>query len=130
MIYTLTFLSLLVTTVGLMVLTMHAGIRKHRRAHLARALATVALLCATVVFAYLMSKYERLLPEREMAIHRIFSMTVAVAVPAVAITGILLWRDARWRRWHRWCVGLLVTATAAAFGTGMWVLFLSTARSS
>ena len=128
MIYTITFLILLPFTAVMMGMTVHAGMRKRRWAHVVRAITTVALLNATVVFAYLMSLYERQLPEREMGIHRIFSMTVAGVVPIVAITGILLWRNPRWRRAHRWCVGVLVLATVGAFGTGMWVLFVSEAR--
>ena len=128
MIYTVTFLILLLCTATMMGMTVHAGLRKRRRAHLARAITTIVLLTVSVVFAYLMSLYERVLPAREMGIHRIFSMTVACTVSAVVITGILLWRNPRWRRAHQWCVGVLVLATVCALGTGLWVLFLSEAR--
>jgi hypothetical protein len=125
MIYTIMFLILLLFTAVMMGMTVLAGIRKQRRTHVVRAITTVVSLTAAVIFAYLMSLYERVLPPREMAIHRIFSMTVAGITPAVVITGILLWRKPRWRRAHRWCVGVLVLATVGALGTGLWVLFLS-----
>ena len=125
MTYTVTFLTLLPVTAVLMGMTVRAGLRKRRRAHVTGAVSTVLSLSATVVFAYLMSLHERVLPGREMGIHRVFSMTVACVVPAVVITGILLWREPRWRRAHQWCVGVLVLGTIGAFGTGIWVLLLS-----
>ena len=128
MIYTALFLVCMTATAIAMGLTLWTGHKAQRRAHLARALTTVAMLVLTVLFAWLMSVYERVLPEREMAIHRIFSITVAVAVPLVAITGIKLWRQPSWRQAHRAMVGLLVVATVGALGTGLWVLWLSTAR--
>ncbi len=128
MTYTVMFLILLLCTAAVMGMTVHAGLRKRRRAHLARAITTIVLLVGTVAFAYLMSAYERVLPEREMATHRIFSTTVTYTVPAVVITGILLWRNPRWRRAHQSCVGVLVLATVCALGTGLWALYLSEAR--
>ena len=128
MIYTVTFLILLVFTASVMGMTVHAGLQKRRRVHLARAITTIVLLAATVLFAYLMSVYERILPEPEMNTHRIFSATITYTVPAVVITGILLWRNPRWRLAHRLCVGVLVLATVCALGTGLWVLYISEAR--
>jgi CDP-diglyceride synthetase len=125
MIYTTLFLIGLCLTAAAMALTVVSGVKRRRRVHLARAISTVVLLAVTVVFAYLMGRYERSLPEREMGIHRIFSMTVAGVLPFVAITGIMLWRDGRWRRLHQICVGVLLIGTVCALATGLWVLSLS-----
>lgn len=125
MTYTILFLVGLSLTSVAMALTVVSGRKGHRRTHLIRAISTVVLLAVAVVFAFLMQAYERKLPAREMGIHRIFSMTVAWVVPFVVITGILLWRNPRWRRLHQICVGVLLIGTVGALVTGIWVLSLS-----
>ena len=82
------------------VFTVLAGLRKRRRAHLARAITTVVLLAITVFFAYQM-KTERDFPVEEMKIHRIFSTSIACIVPLLALTGAMLWRRPGWRTAHR-----------------------------
>ena len=128
MIYTSGFLLGLLVTVLVMIRTIQSGIASDRRAHLRRALATVVSLAVTVLFAYLMSAHERLMPEREMDIHRIFSRAITWTVPFVAGTGALLWRYPGWRWPHRICVVVLLLATLGAAVTGVWALCVSSPR--
>ena len=128
MAYTASFLVFLVLTALAMAWTVRDGLRRNRLGHVRRALSTVALLVVTVVLAYLMGQHERHLPEDAMRVHRWFSVSVAVDVPLVALTGIGLWRNEKYRNAHRALVTLLVLATLGAFSTGLWVLFHSTPR--
>ena len=126
--FTIGFLVSLGLTVVLIALTLQSGIGGRRRAHLARALTTVGLLAVTVVFAFLMAEYERLFVPEKMRVHRMFSMTVAFVVPAVALTGAMLWKRPGWRWPHKICIGVFLLAALGAAVTGVWVLWTSTAK--
>jgi hypothetical protein len=120
----LLFLSL--TVVGV-VMTLVSGLQKRRRPHIVRAVVTVALLAVTILFAFLMAGV-RVFPAREMAIHRVFSVSVAVLVPLVAASGILLARRPTLRWPHRACVSAFLVMAVGALVTGVWVLWLSSLR--
>ncbi|MCA8954665.1 MAG: hypothetical protein KDC87_01245 [Planctomycetes bacterium] len=124
---TIGFLVSLLLTVVALVLTLVSGKTGHRRAHLARAIITVLLLGTTVVFALLLGEV-RQFPAREMGIHKIFSRTGVFLVPPIVLTGALLWRRPTWRTAHRVCVLLFLLAVLGAASTGLWVLWLSTAK--
>ena len=123
--YTIGFLVFLVLTLIAVVLTLISGRRKARGPHLVRALSTVVLLITAVVFAFLMAT-ERTFPAYEMGIHRYFSMSVACIVPLLVLSGILLWNKPGARRLHQVCIVAFLVAAAGAFGTGIWILSLST----
>ncbi len=125
--YTTAFLIFLGATVVAIVLTVLAGLRKRRRAHLVRAITTVVLLAITIYFAYQMDT-ERVFPVEEMKIHRIFSRSIACIVPLLVFTGAMLWRRPGWRPAHRLFIVLFLVDALCAAVTGIWVLYLSVPR--
>jgi len=127
MLLTITFfVALGLTAVGVLV-TMRAGRRGDRRSHLRRALATVALLIATVVLALMVGEL-RNFPDPAMAIHKVIARTNGFLVLAVVFTGIMLWRRPGWRIAHKGCVYVMAVLLVIAIATGIWAFSLSTPK--
>ncbi len=122
---TIGFLVALLLTVVALGATLVSGLRRRRKPHLVRAIATVVLLATTVVFALLLGEV-RHFPEWEMSVHKIFSRAGAFLVVPIVVTGAMLWRRPGWRSAHRVFVGLFLIAVLGAAATGVWVLWLST----
>lgn len=127
MIVEILFFACLALTLVTMFLAIASGRRGRRKQHLARALATVVLLAVSVLLALKLGTIRDFPPE-QMGIHKIFARAAGLLVLPAAITGILLWRQPRWRTAHKVCVYLLVLVSVIAVGTGVWVFTLSTPK--
>lgn len=114
-------------TLLLVAMTLVAGFRARRRAHLVLALLSVAVLTVTIVLAERMGGL-RDFPKDAMRIHLWFAKSAALAVLPVALTGAVLWRRAGWRRIHFTAVALFLLLTVTATGTGIWVYGMSTPK--
>ena len=106
---------------------MVTGLRGKRRLHLVLAPVCVVLLTVTIVEAERMTG-NRSFPPHEMSIHLWFAKTAAALMLPVIVTGLVLWRTARWRRIHFWCVLAFLVMAVTASGTGVWVYSLSTPK--
>jgi hypothetical protein len=106
---------------------MVTGLRGPRRVHLVLGPACVVLLTLTIVEAERMTG-NRSFPRDEMAIHLWFAKTAAALMLPVIVTGVVLWRTARWRRAHFWCVIAFLVMAVTASGTGIWVYSMSTPK--
>ena len=114
------------TLIGLAV-TLITGLLAQRRLHLVLGPTCVVLLVVTIVMAERMTA-NRSFPPHEMAIHLWFAKTAAALMLPVIVTGLVLWRTARWRRLHFWCVVAFLVMAVTASGTGVWVFSLSTPK--
>jgi hypothetical protein len=121
------FWAMFCLTAAMLAVAMHSGYRGRRRRHLAAA--PVALLClaGAILLAEQMAR-ARLFPPEPMRIHLVFAKLGVLLVVPVVVTGLLLWRAPRWRRWHRLAVFLFLAGVLAATGTGIWVFSQSVPR--
>lgn len=125
--FTLWFLiSASLAIVGLGV-TYRAGRQRRRRLHVGMAIVSVAALAVAIVFTELMAR-EREFPRDAMRVHLVFANAAAVAVLPVVVTGVLLLRRPRVRRWHLRAVWLFLLLAVAATVTGVYAFAGSVPR--
>ena len=91
-----------VLTVITLAVALVTGKRGQRRAHLVLAPISLVLLTITILFAEKLASV-RTFPQAAMQVHLVFAKTGALLAVPVIVTGLLLWRDRRWRRAHWYC---------------------------
>lgn len=97
--------------------TYRAGRQRRRRLHVGMAIASMATLAVAVVLTELMAR-ERDFPPEAMRVHLVFAKAAGFAVFPVVVTGVLLLRRPRVRRWHLRAVWLFLLLAVAATVTG------------
>jgi hypothetical protein len=118
------FLGSLALTLCGLGLVFWSGLRARMRVHLPAVAVTVALLGLTIWFA------ERLGREYDLAaagaikpVHLALAKLATAAYLAPLATGVLTWRDRRWRRLHLVAACATLVLTVAAAVTGTWMVF-------
>ena len=116
------FVAAFVVTLALLGGVVASGIRGRRRQHVALVAGALASLGVTILLAYRLGDLYDL--EAAGAITPVHMSIARVATASYLLplaTGILTWRDARWRRLHLVCAitALTLTVIAAATGTAM-----------
>lgn len=115
--------SLFLTLVALGV-TFWSGMTARLRVHFPAVACAVALLCVTIWFAERLGReYDLEAAGAIKPVHLALAKLATAAYLAPLTTGVLTWRNRRWRRVHlvAACATLLLTVAAAV--TGTWMVF-------
>jgi hypothetical protein len=117
------FVAFLVLTLALLAAVVRTGFAARRRAHVACVVATLLSLGATIVFAERMGRhYDLAAAGWIFPVHLLVAKLTTFAYLAPVVTGVLTWRDARWRRRQRVCAFAVLALTVATAITGTWML--------
>lgn len=107
--------------------TYRAGRQRRRRLHVGMAIASMVALAVAIVLTELMAR-ERDFPPEAMRVHLVFAKAAGFAVLPVVVTGVLLLRRPRVRRWHLRAVWLFLLLALAATVTGVYAFTGSVRR--
>jgi len=117
------FLALTLLLLGAVVAT---GLAARRRPHLTFVVLAVASLGVTIFFAERMGDHYDLDSAGWITpFHLWLAKATTLAYLLPLITGILTWRDARWKPRHRGVAFLILGLTVATAVTGTWMLLAS-----
>jgi hypothetical protein len=120
------FVGFLLLTVALLLVVVATGRRGRRRAHLATVVLTLASLGTTIAFAEAMGDHYDLAGAGWITpVHLWIAKGTTLAYLLPITTGILTWRDLRWRKRHQVCAYLVLALTALTAVTGTWMLLAS-----
>ena len=120
------FLCFLALTIGLLLVVVATGRRARRRAHLCAVAAAIASLGATIWYAEGMGEHYDLAHAGWITpVHLWIAKTTTLAYLLPITTGILTWRDARWRPRHAVCAYLVLALTLVTAVTGTWMVLAS-----
>lgn len=115
-----TFLLLTVAALGVVVVT---GKLARRRAHLAAVAVALGLLGGAIWQALRVGElYDLEAAGAITPIHLTLARITTVSYLVPAITGVLTWRNERWRRWHGRCAWTVVALTIVTTVTGVLML--------
>lgn len=96
------FAGSLALTVALLVLVMLTGLRRRRRLHLFLVICALSALGITIFFAErLGDRYDLEAAGLITPIHLTIAKITTAAYLLPVVTGVMTWRDNRWRRLHR-----------------------------
>jgi drug/metabolite transporter (DMT)-like permease len=114
------FLLLTVAALGVVVAT---GLRRRRRLHVTFVIVALGLLGGAIVYALRVGEiYDLEAAGAITPIHLNLARITTVCYLLPAITGVLTWRDARWRKLHGRLAWTIVALTIVTTITGAMML--------
>lgn len=117
------FLGSLALTLCGLGLVFWSGMRARLRVHLPAVACTVALLGLTIWFAErLGGEYDLEAAGAIKPVHLLLAKLATAAYLAPLATGVLTWRNRRWRPVHRVAACATLALTVSAAVTGTWML--------
>lgn len=118
------FLGSLVLTLVALGVTFWSGMTARLRVHLPSVACSVALLGLTIWFAERLGReYDLEAAGAIKPVHLTIAKFAAAAYLAPLTTGVLTWRNRRWRRVHLVAAFATLLLTVAAAVTGTWMVF-------
>ncbi len=120
------FLGFLGLTVLLLVAVAITGKRKRLRAHVVLVGAAVGSLGAAIYFALRVGqRYDLEAAGSITPIHMTMARVATASYLLPLISGMMTWRDRRYRRWHGRFAVLVIAMTVAATVTGALMLWMA-----
>lgn len=117
------FVASLLVTLLLVVLALVTGRRARRRAHVRTVVAVFVSLLVTILCAERLGRsYDLAAAGTITPVHLTLAKITTLAFLGPVVTGLCLWRDPRWRPWHRRTVALALGLTSVALVTGTWMI--------
>jgi hypothetical protein len=117
------FYTFLGVTVAALAAVVYTGTTAQRRAHLLAVVATAAGLAAAIFYALELGElYDLEAAGVITPIHLTLAKITTAAYLLPIVTGVLTWRDARWRRLHARLAWTIVALTVVTTVTGALML--------
>jgi len=114
------FLALTLVLLGLVVLT---GLRARRRVHLLCVSLALGALGVTIWFAEQVGEHYDLEAAGWITpVHLALAKGTTLLYLLPLVSGVLTWRDARWKPWHRRFAFSVLGLTVLTAVTGTWML--------
>lgn len=118
------FLGSLALTLVALGVTFWSGHNARLRVHLPAVACSVALLLVTIWYAEQLGReYDLEAAGRIKPVHLTLAKLATAAYLAPLVTGVMTWRNRRWRNVHRIAAFATLLLTVAAAATGTWMVF-------
>ena len=117
------FVASLLVTLSLALLAALTGKAGRRRVHVRAVGGMFVSLLITILCAERLGRsYDLKAAGVITPVHLTLAKITTLAYLGPVITGLCLWRDPTWRRWHRRTVAVALGLTAVALVTGTWMI--------
>jgi hypothetical protein len=118
------FLGSLALTLVALGVVFASGLKARLRVHLPAVACAVALLVTTIWYAEQLGReYDLEAAGAIKPVHLTLAKLATAAYLAPLSTGVMTWRNRRWRKLHRVAAFATLFLTVAAAATGTWMVF-------